>query len=620
MNKNLSRKVTYILAIIGLLLPLFVLGRPRSGAISQLRERHDIGQTYLGELDPTSESMRLATLGMKGIASSILWLKADHYKEEKYFDRFSATLNQISLLQPHFISVWQHQAHNLSYNVSPEFEDYRQRYEWVKKGIDYLVRGTKFNQRKPILEYDLGHYVGNKLGKFDEKVQYRELFRKDKDFHDYFTKQGLPVETDALGYDGVPDNWRVGKLWFRRAVDSFQSGNKIAKTPHLLYSYSPLWQMYYGEAIQSEGILDDRSRFAWEQGGREWAEYGQTDIPWSGDGQIKLLETDQDQAAIQAAHAELDAELGDIKKGIIDRRFARLPEDLKAAYNKPAEERSAEEADKAFEATRMLTPTLKEVIAEAPKDLQPRFLQKEAEIASREEKFRIANIYRDNVNYGYWQTRAEVEQRENTVEARRRLYTANKLIDSADVKGAIENYEAAWKLWDEAFRKYTVLVNEEVGDDVFKSIRRYQRLTEEDDLTSFPLGWFVEYRQSGVPGLPEGTVEGAIEAWDKKQGAKAPETSDPPATVAPTPATAEAATTEPAPAPETAPTPDPKPAPDAQPAPPPEEPKPAPVEEPAKDEEPAKTDEPKVEEPAKGDSDAQPSNRPPVLENPDQNS
>ncbi|MFN7629466.1 MAG: IRE (iron responsive element), partial [Pirellula sp.] len=216
-NRSLGRKIVYILAIVALLLPLYYLGRPASkgeGKITEMRSRYRIGQADLGKLDPTSESMRLATLGMRGIASTILWIRADYYKEEKYFDRFSATLNQIALLQPHFISVWQHQAHNLSYNVSPEFEDFRQRYEWVKKGIDYLVKGTKFNTRKPILQYELGHYVGNKLGKADEKRQYRDLFRNDNEFHQYFVEKGLNATSDdAMGPDRKPDNWLVGKLW-----------------------------------------------------------------------------------------------------------------------------------------------------------------------------------------------------------------------------------------------------------------------------------------------------------------------------------------------------------------------------------------------------------------------
>jgi hypothetical protein len=439
--------------------------------------------------------MKLATLGMRGIASSILWIKADYYKEEKYFDRFSATLNQIALLQPHFISVWQHQAHNMSFNVSPEFEDYRLRYEWVKKGIDYLVRGTKYNQKKPILEYDLGHYVGNKLGKFDEKKQYRELFRKDTDFHNYFTENGLAVETNALGYDQRPDHWRVGKLWFNKAVASYQSGNRIAKTPHLLYCYSPLWQMYYGEAIQTEGILDDRSKFAWEQGGREWAEYGRMSIPWSGDGQIKLLETRLEMEKINELKSIFDEKTLGIAKTISSRRLERLDEATKALLNKSEEEQTPEDREKIFATNQALKPSYQQVVAECPKEVQAALLQIVTELSQREERLRITEIYRSNVNYSYWADRATAEQKNYTVDARRLLFEADKLIDLGDVKGALDNYDKAWVLWDEAFRRYPILIEEEVGDSVFKAIRRYNKLTEEENTPDFVLHWFVEYRR-----------------------------------------------------------------------------------------------------------------------------
>ncbi|MBU6172859.1 MAG: hypothetical protein KGQ60_03600 [Planctomycetes bacterium] len=495
MNKSFRRKIIYILAIIGLLLPLYALGRPKVGAISLLRDRHNMGQTYLGELDPTSESMRLATLGLKGPAASILWLRADYYKEEKYFDRFKATLNQIAKLQPHFISVWQHQAHNLSFNVSPEFEDYRQRYEWVKKGIDYLVQGTKYNTKKPILQYDLGHYVGNKIGKFDEKKQYRELFRKDNEFHQYFAEQGLAIETDGVGYDQRPDNWLVGKLWFKVATDSYQRGNRIAKSPHLLYSYFPLWQMYYGEAMQTEGVLDDSCRFAWEQGGREWAEFGNVSLPWSGDGQIRLLDSATEGANIDAVKKDFNQKTADIRKRIFERRFARLPDSMKAAYSKPAEERTLEERELAMEAERMSEPPYQEVVAECPKETQVSLLQITTDLAQREEKLRITNIYRQNVNYPYWELRAQAEQKPYMVDARRLLYEADKMIDSADIKGALENYDKAWTLWNITFQRFPSMMTdtEEVGDSVAKSINRYKKLMEDELAPDFVLNWFLDY-------------------------------------------------------------------------------------------------------------------------------
>ncbi len=96
---GVRRKVFYVLAIVALLVPLYLLGQPASrpstvgtgksaspgGKLSQLRERYDIGQSSLGKLDPASETMRLASLGLRGLAATILWQRADYYKEEKYW-------------------------------------------------------------------------------------------------------------------------------------------------------------------------------------------------------------------------------------------------------------------------------------------------------------------------------------------------------------------------------------------------------------------------------------------------------------------------------------------------------------------------------------------------------
>lgn len=127
--------------------------------------------------------MRLATLGMRGVAVCILWQRAEYFKREQFWDNYSATLNQITRLEPHFVKVWDFLSWNLSYNISVEFDDYRQRYAWVKKGIDYLLVGTKYNRKKTDLPYEIGWKFGNKFGVSDEKVQFRQLYRMDDDWH-----------------------------------------------------------------------------------------------------------------------------------------------------------------------------------------------------------------------------------------------------------------------------------------------------------------------------------------------------------------------------------------------------------------------------------------------------
>jgi hypothetical protein len=519
-NRSLVRKIVYILMIVAILLPLYYLGRPASkgaGKITELRSKYRMGQADIGKLDPTSESMRLATLGMRGIASTILWIRADNYKEEKYFDRFSATLNQIAMLQPHFISVWQHQAHNLSYNVSPEFEDYRQRYEWVKKGIDYLVKGTKFNSRKPILQYDLGQYVGNKLGKADEKRQYRELFRNDNEFHQYFVSQGLnATASDALGPDRKPDNWLVGKQWFQVAYDLVTKGAGIKKSPHLLYSYGPLWQMYHSETIEEEGVLDERARFSWQKAGQDWRDFGNRELGGATGDAVILRSLEKRQEDVAQLRARFEELTGSAREGAIEAKKKQIPEGKMAAFNKPMRDRTAEENRTAMEVQALIQPSYQEIAGQLPRGKQIEALELAQELTRAELALQDTRSLRDQVNYSYWDVRASAEQQEILVDARRMTFEANALIDIADVKGAVEKYEAAWSRWDKVFRYYPVMMTEDAGEEVYKSINRYKKLIDQDLDESFILWEFMNFRRAYDADNLSFDVERILASWSER--------------------------------------------------------------------------------------------------------
>src|SRR6185503_3832810 len=226
-NAAFRRKVVYLVLIALLLIPLYVVGHPAvgnpqdpnaspGGQLSQLRAEYDLSPAQLGDVDPTSESMKLATLGMRGVAATILWTKANEYKKKENWEGLVAVVNQMSRLQPNFISVWEFQSHNLSYNISVEQDDYRFRYLWVKKGIEFLIQGTKYNRREPKLFWTLGWYTGQKFGRADEHKQFRRLYRTDHDFHELQSPY-IDIYGDAGGPDGKPDTWLTSRLWFNRA-------------------------------------------------------------------------------------------------------------------------------------------------------------------------------------------------------------------------------------------------------------------------------------------------------------------------------------------------------------------------------------------------------------------
>jgi hypothetical protein len=268
-NTPFVRKVVYLTIMALLLIPLSYISRPsfvdkdgrlsEGGLLTRLRQRpeYPLAQVSLGEIDPASESMKLATLGMRGVAANILWEKANEYKKKEDWDNLMATLNQITKLQPNFISVWQFQSWNVAYNVSVEFDNYRHRYHWVKKGIDFLMDGIRYNRNEPRLLWDLGWFFGHKFGRSDEYRQFRRMYRGDGDFH-----RTLPLPIDeTLGPDNKPDNWLTSHQWFlkaQRVVDN--DGVPIKGKSELVFNSDPPKTLInYAEAIEQDGYpLDAR--------------------------------------------------------------------------------------------------------------------------------------------------------------------------------------------------------------------------------------------------------------------------------------------------------------------------------------------------------------------------
>ncbi len=289
MNRTtaLGRKLIYLAVLVAMLIPLYLLGQPAGGQgdlggrLSVMRHQFNIAESDLGEISPASETMKLASLGLRGVAATLLWNKAHEYRVLHEWDRLKATLNNIALLQPHFDKVWEHQAHNLAYNVSVEFDDYRQRYEMVREGTEFLTRGVRQNTNATRLVWYTGWFYGSKMGMSDEKVQFRRLFADDEVLHESLLKENIAVDSpEARGPLGKPDNWLVGRLWLNHGYDLVDSGVKIRRqTPLNFFDTGPKWRIKHAESIESEGILDERAQNAWQMASEDWAAFGNRSIP-----------------------------------------------------------------------------------------------------------------------------------------------------------------------------------------------------------------------------------------------------------------------------------------------------------------------------------------------------
>jgi hypothetical protein len=530
MNWNISfiRKVIYIAAIALLLIPLSWLSQPATktssksdpdgmpatqtssqsapgGKLAQLRTQYNLSQAELGEIDPASETMKLCTLGMRGVAANILWSKANEYKKTEDWNNLSATLNQITKLQPNFISVWEFQAHNLSYNVSVEFDDYRHRYHWVKKGIEFLITGTLYNRNEPRLYHTLGWFFGQKIGRADEQKQFRRMFRSDTDFQNYLANY-VNVD-DAKGANGYCDNWLMGRLWYliAQTIVDTKAAPIRGTAPLIFHSHPAMSLINYAMAIEDDGILGEVAKVAWQDAGREWQKFGLRQIPSSYGHTIALGAKDTYEQQAADLLQRLDALAPGVRERLAEEKRASLTEPERAAMNAPAGDWTDAQADLFGRAQQKMHITHQEVAERAPAPVRKEALIVAAELQQAELMADRIRHYRATVNYDYWQTRCEAEASETAISAREHLYEAGQLYEQAilesyttkvkeiqpdgteverDVRrdGARELYEKAWDEWGKVFDKYPVLLQDIPSPELITAIRRYRTLLEKIDV------------------------------------------------------------------------------------------------------------------------------------------
>ena len=580
------RKMVYVVTICVLLLPLYLLARPAStdrpgGRLSQLRQEAGLSQAQLGEIDPASETIKLATLGLRGVAANILWAKANDYKKKKDWTNLSATLNQITRLEPNFIAVWRFQAWNLSYNVSAEFDDYRERYRWVIHGIEFLIRGVGYNKNHPRLYWDVGWFAAQKIGRADEHKEFRAMFLEDDDFHEKYKTPSLEDR----------DNWLVGKRWFARSEDVVKAGGSLGNMSEVVYyAHRPMCQMNYSEGLEEDGIFGEKAKQSWKKAGDEWSRYGafpiQTSFTDDEGKPLKIFLNERESFASEAAvlRGELDSIEPDLREDILQERWSQLSDKEMGAthymctvsdeYGDPTIMAIIALLDKRLPAWRtellakreaMLTDAENQLLATPKRNRQEeqhqsvrRIETKLFEVAGRvREKMvvsdrdvarriagpdrskasqltdRIAKAermtntiqnYRQIVNFEHWRRLAKIEQSSAALAARSSIFKGNQALADGLLPEAADRFAEGMAKWRELFDDpgfSNLAADDNIADAVMESIEDYVKVLEQRDALfpdDFPLAEFLVHRAAKQS---EGPLRMAREATAAREKALA---------------------------------------------------------------------------------------------------
>lgn len=513
-NASFYRKIAYLAALAVLSFPIARLGAPsterpdrastsddQGGKLAQLRKEYKLGQADLGAIDPASETIRLATLGLRGVAVSLLWTKANYYKMTEDWTAFQSTLEQLARLQPYFIKVWQFQAWNLTYNVSVESDDVRDRFYYVKQGIKYLKDGIKYNQKNgvghPTLLADLGWFNGNKVGRADEHELYRKLYKADSD-NVLFSEETPPDKRD---------NWLVSKAWYEQAIRAIDDNWYPigTKNPVTFFDSTARSQMNYGEAIETEGVFGPRAQASWQEGGRLWQNFGNREMKVVGDLWVRMNDLPKYEAELRRLQGELDGLSPDLASRMQDEERAKLTAEQKKALEAPPETTDAETVKLRDSASEALNITLDKMAERIAKD-DPAKASQARQIAARirevQERVRLTQSNKDVSNYDYWKVRCDLEQSHAALKARELSHEAKRLFqEEADLEGAKKKYEQSFDLWAEALEQFPEMgIDSPTGSDIMDFVNEYNRVLEQMDLrlsdkdvmSRFPLWRLVE--------------------------------------------------------------------------------------------------------------------------------
>lgn len=150
------------------------LGGGNQHAMNRLRTELEL--TRLAPLENAPPILAFTTValgGFRGLIANVLWMRALRLQDAGQYFEMVLLADWISKLQPFFGSVWSHQAWNMAYNISREFQDPYERWAWVRSAIELLRdEGLRYNPTDPVLYQELAWIFHDKMGKAWDKAHW----------------------------------------------------------------------------------------------------------------------------------------------------------------------------------------------------------------------------------------------------------------------------------------------------------------------------------------------------------------------------------------------------------------------------------------------------------------
>ncbi|MCH8829608.1 MAG: hypothetical protein IID45_08530 [Planctomycetes bacterium] len=497
-----QRKWVYLGGIAVLIFPIIFLGMPASeaaplegaknvddlsgGKLARLRSQYNLGESNLGNVDPSSATMNLVLVGLRGIAVNLLWIDAEESKKTKNWAQLKSDVESIILLQPHYVKVWQFQSWNLAYNVSAEWDLVADQFYWIKEGAKFCIRGGERNRKVPELPFWTGQIIGDKFGRHDAWRFMRTMFNPDayRNLPEFNTKSLKPFIGDpevlrlkkiiAADPDLNPegkDNYLVAKEWYLKAnkINERQPQHKMLRVLFRMRPYQA--QMAYPGAMQREGRYAEIGKTGKNKIAEQWAKaliewttiYGEEKIvTGAGFIRLELPGIGDELATSQRLQSDLAARRDELKQSSSagQDRIEQLKNEIDSIQKK-----LKENAVKIQTIQRKRSDFLRGLVK-----------LDEDKKYSLEQKLNMIDVIQNTTNYRYWRKRAQVESKAKMASTHLNLHLGKMAVKNSKPKVAIEHLEQGLLDYAEILAEHPVLRKEdETVEEVMIAILFWKR-------------------------------------------------------------------------------------------------------------------------------------------------
>jgi len=130
------------------------------------RETFQLTRTEPLESAPPALAFTTVALGaFRGLIANNLWHRAVRLQDEGDYFEMVSLADWITKLQPDNSMVWAMQSWNMTYNISVQFDDYNDRWLWVRSGLELLRdQGLRYNPHSVELHRELSWFYQDKIG------------------------------------------------------------------------------------------------------------------------------------------------------------------------------------------------------------------------------------------------------------------------------------------------------------------------------------------------------------------------------------------------------------------------------------------------------------------------